>query len=306
MSSRLDHDDRAAPRQLPDCVVCGSAAWTAMRTGTRLRVCRGCGTVFNDRSSSRREEERIYDTYSDKPGSRAEHGEAVTIGRHQWRWLRAAVLPASSAVPPRVLDIGCGHGGFLRAAKSDGAIVAGIELDPEGAHSCQASGLSVEHGSIFDVGAPKGPWDLVTLWDVLEHLEQPQEALTMIVPELAPGGTLVLRGRNADLHASFKVGYARLRPLLRRLGMPDLSCVHRWGFGPNAYNRLLSGVGLTDIRLFPGIPTPGDRSGALGSRVIAGAVKGAVSLIGMGLHHASMRRVYPFPSVLMSARNPRG
>lgn len=277
---------------LPRCCACGDRRWRPCPP-TRLYRCGGCGTVFNARSRTREEEEALYDTYSEAPPSGDDRVAAA-----QWGWVRGLSGPETGSV----LDVGCGYGAFLRQARVAGWRALGVELDPRGAAACVEQGLDVRRGSLFDVDLPTGPFHLVTLWDVLEHLEDPAAALDILVPRLAPGGLLVVRGRNAALHAPLKVLYGRLRPLFKAVGVPDLSCVHRWGFGQSAYRRLLESRGLAEIRGYPGVPTPGDRFSAFRGRALAAAVKGAVRAATVALYRGTGNRVYLFPSVLIVGR----
>jgi SAM-dependent methyltransferase len=278
----------ASVAALPACCVCGVEAWRALPP-TRLYRCRKCGTVFNDRARDREEEERLYASYSEAPPAGDERVAAA-----QWGWIQT-ITPRENG---SVLDIGCGYGAFLRQAKDAGWRAAGVELDPNGARACAEHGLEVRQGSLFDVDLPEGPWDLITLWDVLEHLEHPRQALQLLVEKVAAGGLVVVRGRNAGLHASMKVFYERLRPVLSRLG-PDVSCVHRWGFAADGYRRLLRRAGLSEIRTFPGLPTPGDRFSTFKRAGLASALKGMVRASAGAVYAASGGRVYPFTSVLV-------
>jgi SAM-dependent methyltransferase len=289
----------ALPGQLPGCPVCRSCSWTSHLTGTRLRACRRCGTVLNDRSASREEEEQRYASYSTGPAS-----DELWIAAAQWRWLDRQLRSTIRSGTLSLLDVGCGHGAFLHVARQHSVRVAGVELDPAGVQSCRRAELPVVSGSVFTVGVPKGPWDVITLWDVLEHLEHPTEALRLIRQQLAPGGLLVLRGRNARLHVPLKRGYGLVRRVAQRWRVPDLSCVHRWGFGPWQYSQLLSSAGMHQMRLHPGIPTPGDRSGAMGPAVLAASIKQTVRALGLSLFWLSFHTAYPFPSVLVTARRP--
>jgi 2-polyprenyl-3-methyl-5-hydroxy-6-metoxy-1,4-benzoquinol methylase len=294
---------------IPACPICGATDWTEPAAATRLCFCRGCRTVFNDRSASRAEEERRYDVYSRQSGVTRSEAEGREVALHQWNWVRSVKQPSAGQPAGEaegrepgtaVLDVGCGHGSFLRAAREDGCRVAGIELDPAGAATCRALEIPVTQGSLFDVEIPAGPWDVITLWDVLEHLECPARALRLLAPLLAPGGLLIVRGRNARLHAPLKIAYSRVRVAARALRVPDLSCVHRWGFGTEHYRRLLHSAGLPEVALYPGVPTPGDRSRMLGPRAVAAAVKRSVGAFASSAHQLSGGRWYPFPSVLVA------
>jgi SAM-dependent methyltransferase len=284
---------------LPSCAVCGQNAWSGCRPATRLRTCRSCGTLFNDRSATRQDEEKRYQTYTQDTTR-----DAPLIGASQWHWVRRALLPAREAASLAVLDIGCGYGDFLKSARRDGARVQGVELDPSAAAACLRDGLPVAHGSILDVGVPQGPWDVITIWDVLEMVEDPVAVLRPVARELAPGGVLVLRGRHGEIHAKAKVIFRRFEKAARRLGVPDVSVVHRWGLTPSGYSALMEQVGLDQIRLYPGVPTPGDRAGALGPRLLASAIKGTISGVGTAIQHGSLGRLYPFPSVLIAGKKP--
>ena len=116
----------------------------------------------------------------------------------------AAVLPQGEAgsapvgIPPRVLDIGCGTGFLLERLAERGFSGVGIDLSPE----------SVEHATrrLAEVGAadrltaivgsayepPAGPFDLIALTDVLEHLEDPRACIGALRAQLAPEGLLVI------------------------------------------------------------------------------------------------------------------
>lgn len=288
--------DGGSPSGLPACPVCAACAWSAPAFGTRLRSCAGCGTVLNDRSASRQEEEQLYDHCESVPVQ-----DQDTIARRQWEWVRAQFAdraPESLSV----LDIGCGSGSFLRAARAAGARAAGLELDPVGLKACRVAGLEVSSGSLFDVGVPEGPWDVVTFWDVLDHLEHPGEAIRIVAREMRPGGLVVLRGRNARLHAPLKRLLRRFPFLTRRLRVPDVTVVHRWGFSPAGWKTLLQKNELDPIQLYPGLPTPGNRYATLGTGTLISAAKSATLVAGVGLFRASAGRVYPFPSVLVAGR----
>ena len=169
---------------------------------------------------------------------------------------------------------------------------------------CRRLGLEVVRGSIFDAGLPAGPWDLITFWDVIDQLESPVEALRLAAAGLAPRGTVVVRGRNAKIHAPLKKASVRARRLARGWRLPDPAVVHRWGITPAGYQAMMRRAGLVDVRLYPGLPTPRDRYGTPGLRRRArSAVKAALRAGGMVIHQASFRRLYPFLTVMVSGRS---
>jgi SAM-dependent methyltransferase len=90
-----------------------------------------------------------------------------------------------------LLDIGCAAGFFLEAARDRGWRVRGIEISEYAANHARKLGLTVDLGSI--VSAPPGlpPFDVVTLWDTIEHIDRPDLAVANIHKLLKPGGLLV-------------------------------------------------------------------------------------------------------------------
>jgi len=91
-------------------------------------------------------------------------------------------------VPGRVLDIGCGNGGFLRRAQACGWQVEGVEPDPLAAQVARHGQDYPVHSSIK--GAAGKTFDVVTLSHVVEHLHEPRTLLRDAVALLRPGGML--------------------------------------------------------------------------------------------------------------------
>ena len=286
------------PAALPRCPVCGGTRWSARRRATSLRDCAGCTTVLNDRSSSRGEEES---RYSD--GRLPDEGSETAIAASRWEWVGRLLPPDADPRRISVLDIGCGQGAFLGEARRAGHRVAGVEISAAAVERCRRSGLEVLHGSLFDVGLPHGPWDIITFWDVLDQLEDPLEALRVAAGGLTSRGLIVVRGRNARIHAPLKTISLRMRKMTGGLPIPDPAIVHRWGIAPAGYATMMREAGLLDVRIDPGVPTPGDRHAGHGMRARVRAVaKTALFTGGTALHRISLGRLYPFLTVMATGR----
>ena len=101
--------------------------------------------------------------------------------------------------PGRLLDVGCATGVFLEGMRQRGWTVAGVELNAEAArYARERSGLEVFVGELEEAGYPDASFDVVTLWDVLEHVRDPRETLEEIARILRAGGLLVLSLPNPD------------------------------------------------------------------------------------------------------------
>jgi SAM-dependent methyltransferase len=111
---------------------------------------------------------------------------------------RSRLVNRHMPTPGRVLDVGCAAGFFLQVMAEHGWDVHGIEpsdaIRPEAAARLGAHRI---HGG-FLKGSPFEPesFDLITLWDVLEHIPDPLAALRRIHALLRPEGTLILETQN--------------------------------------------------------------------------------------------------------------
>ena len=93
----------------------------------------------------------------------------------------------------KALDIGCAGGAFLRAAKNLGISAVGVEPSKWlGEYARSQHGLDVRTGVLKDQSFPEKSFDLITLWDVIEHVPDPSAELLLISKLLKPGGLLVV------------------------------------------------------------------------------------------------------------------
>lgn len=99
----------------------------------------------------------------------------------------------------QVLDIGCAGGAFLQAARSLGLSTVGIEPNRWLSQYAKTTHkLDVRPGVLADHHFPDSSFDLITLWDVIEHVPNPNAELTEIYRILKPGGILVINYPDYD------------------------------------------------------------------------------------------------------------
>jgi SAM-dependent methyltransferase len=139
----------------------------------------------------------------------------------------------------RLLEVGCGGGHFLAAAKAHGYEVAAIEPHAERAsHVAARLGVDVECALIEESRAPAGSFDVVYHCDLLSHFPDPERALLRMRDLLRVGGALF-----------FEVGaWGHIAPYWYQKLSEDEFPKHRWLYSEEALDRLLGRCGLRVVR----------------------------------------------------------
>ncbi len=102
--------------------------------------------------------------------------------------------------PQNVLEIGCGSGFTLSAAKDNGFEVTGLELNQKCVDFCHKQGLFSVYNESLEEFTKKSDvkFDIVGMYDVLEHLTNPRETIQNIKNLLKPGGLLSIYVPNSN------------------------------------------------------------------------------------------------------------
>lgn len=117
---------------------------------------------------------------------------AMAIAKCEW-------LEHVAGKTGRLLDMGCGDGSFLGAAKSRGWEVNGIEVAEVAARRAEAKvGVGRILQSLEAAQYQNHCFDVVTLWDVIEHLPDPVGTLRQLVRILRMGGKVIISTPNAS------------------------------------------------------------------------------------------------------------
>ncbi|MFT5287194.1 MAG: 2-polyprenyl-3-methyl-5-hydroxy-6-metoxy-1,4-benzoquinol methylase [Planctomycetota bacterium] len=167
---------------------------------------------------------------------------------------RLAIVKRHFKKPGRVLDVGCAAGYFLKVMQDEGWDVTGLE--PSGPIRKQAGdriGMSnVIAGLLGEVDLEPGSYDLITLWDVLEHIPDPVAALALARELLAPGGKLLIETQNVDSRAAAVLG-----PKWQHYKHTE----HIYHFNPDTLGDILKRAGL---RVLENTPKLGGKYVSLG------------------------------------------
>jgi SAM-dependent methyltransferase len=110
------------------------------------------------------------------------------------RWAVERLQPCG-----RLLDVGCATGAFLHEMQLSGWQAEGVEPNPGAAsYARRRHGLEIYPGTLRAAGLPSGRFNVITLWDVLEHVPNPWADLVEAHRLLAGSGLLVLRVPNLE------------------------------------------------------------------------------------------------------------
>jgi 2-polyprenyl-3-methyl-5-hydroxy-6-metoxy-1,4-benzoquinol methylase len=154
----------------------------------RIQRCHDCGFIFTNPQFSADEYDEIYKNAPGPDGSKIDMEEGDT---RRFRRLAENVRMDVAGIT-RFLDFGCGRGGFLRAMNDPGGV--GFEVGEPGvfmvgpSHVTTGNFLDDETRAAFDIGG----FDLITAFDVFEHLPHLEKYVELLSSLLKPQGFLVV------------------------------------------------------------------------------------------------------------------
>jgi len=153
----------------------------------RLVECSDCGLIYEN---PRYPAEVIMQGYasSNEAGHDSQYPMRVNSFYRALSKLKTK-LPAPGA---KVLDIGTAGGAFLEAATQFGYEAYGLEPSRFLVEKGVSRGLKMKQGTIETNSFEDGSFDMVCLWDVIEHLSEPKQDLIKIRRLLKPGGILFI------------------------------------------------------------------------------------------------------------------
>jgi len=200
---------------------------------TNIVQCSQCGLLF--------ENPREVEVVSDKKYQDVEDPtyDLETPGRVRTFSKLMGGIAQYATQPGKMLDIGCYTGVFLDVAKSRGWETHGVEPSRWASTKAQGKGHQVVNAPLQKAGLRPETYDLVTIWDVIEHLQDPQGQLRLAYQVLKPGGVFGLS--TMDVSCMFAKLTGRHWPWFMRM--------HFYYFSAASMARMLRAAGFEVIRI---------------------------------------------------------
>ncbi len=229
------------PRQLR-CNLCGvsSAEHIITKNGSDLVSCTECGLIFVANPPTDNDRATLYSFDSGYHQSLLDDEQC--IDQHQREAVANMAVLQAYASSGRLLDIGCSTGLFLEAARAAGWLAHGLEYSADSARvALETRGLDVKCGELRPDSYPAAAYDVVTMWDVIEHLPDPCGTVAILSKVVAPEGLLIVKTPNADgLYP--KIG-RRLAKALGFWGHPEPPG-HLYQFSETTLSRMVREAGF--------------------------------------------------------------
>lgn len=165
--------------------------------GPEVIKCRDCGTVYLNPLMDQKSYEDFYNSDDQKRIASTFISENYDEKIRYQAQYRKDLLSSYLNESIRILDVGCGYGSFIAAVQDDVKSVAGLEPSRPRALYNQNNGRNVIHGTLEDWPVDQ-PVDIITLFQVLEHIVDPKPFLSRAADLLQPGGRIVIEVPNHD------------------------------------------------------------------------------------------------------------
>lgn len=183
------------------CLICGTCLWKyRFKFGEfYVKQCQGCGLGRTHPLPTGEQQSQINAlTYTVAQRLQAYRAQQKQLAKRYVKQL-GQIESVQEHTRKRLLDVGCSTGAFLSFAKQQGYEAHGVELsEVTGQYARDQIGLDVFIGTLEAAHYPAARFDIVTLWDVIEHVADPINFLAEIKRILRPNGILAIQSPNIE------------------------------------------------------------------------------------------------------------
>ncbi len=223
--------DDALPRS-PEAFRCTHSGYGRHHT---IAQCASCGLVYTNPRLDGRDILDSYVAVEDPLYLQERDGRVLTFERH--------LRPLERLKPPpgRLLDVGAYTGVFVEIAVRHGWDAWGLEPSHWAVGEARKHGLHMIEGTLDSIELPDASFDVVTLWDVIEHVTDPLAEIRRTHRLLKPGGLLAVHTMDIDSLFARLMGER----------WPWLMEMHIYYFSRRTLTTMLHQAGFRVIRAVP-------------------------------------------------------
>jgi 2-polyprenyl-3-methyl-5-hydroxy-6-metoxy-1,4-benzoquinol methylase len=214
------------------CLICNGRKLERLHryAAHHLLKCKTCGFVFAEKIPAVTELIHHYEGYT-----RNNYLSPVTIKRYHQLLDQFEKFRNTN----RLLDVGSGIGYFLDVAKQRGWDVYGTEFTDEAVRICREKGISMQQGKLDPQQYDPASFDVITSFEVMEHINNPQEELKHFYSVLRPGGLVYVTTPNFN-----SLSRLVLKERWNVLAYPEHLCYYT----PASIRRLFSDHGFIALK----------------------------------------------------------
>ena len=158
----------------------------------KIYQCNSCNNIYLGQYSKTFDSE-LYSYYVKYSGKTKEQ---IYDPLTKKSYLQVLKLLASYGGGKNILDVGCGNGSFVDAAMNEGYSIKGIELSQTAVDIAQGFGLPVRNLDFFSREIEQSSYDVLSMFEVIEHLPEPIQFLKRAEHVVKRGGLVYLTTPN--------------------------------------------------------------------------------------------------------------
>jgi 2-polyprenyl-3-methyl-5-hydroxy-6-metoxy-1,4-benzoquinol methylase len=184
-------------KSFSNCPICNSSRLKLAYDFDDFSVikCRSCANSWRSNMYDSDKIIELYcsDEYESHPYFSYDIDAVKTLSKKRFQNYRKALnyLESIHGVG-KLLDVACGSGAFISIAQSRGWSVDGVEISPALCNACKSnSGISVVNATFEEASLPYNYYDVITFWDIIEHVTDPIFCIEKARSLLKPGGLIL-------------------------------------------------------------------------------------------------------------------
>lgn len=225
------------------CAVCGELSWSERQTvrGTSISQCNKCGLLAT--TAFLHENSNVETLYDVTPAEYASYCKQYLDSR-LLSYRREMSKLERFRTTGRMLEIGSGYGFFLEMAKKKGWSAVGVEISKYACEIAAGKGCEAYNCTLQDAPFTPESFDVIVMWDVIEHFTSPAAVIRQCLNLIRPGGALVIKTPDAR---ALVPSFAPIRTIYRHLVYPANTAEHVFHFTPENLSIMLKRVGFREI-----------------------------------------------------------